>query len=390
MSDSKEYIFNLIAARLCGEELTAEEASDLETWRKAEPGNEELFNYYQSIFVRKNHLQLWESVKFSPEKCERVFRSRRVVRKRLSAFARYAAVLLPIVVGACWFLLRDMKHSLSEPVPIIAKADFAPGKQKARLQLENGEVVVLSDSSMAIASHQNIQVENGGVLEYAGADRSEELKAVYHTLVVDRGAEFQLLLPDGTKVWLNSDSELKYPNVFNEETRQVYLKGEAYFEVRHAASHPFIVHAGECAIRVLGTSFNISSYEDTPAVVTTLINGKVTYSAGTNNGELTPGEQCIYDRSGKTVKVYKVDVNQYISWKNGLFVFDHIRMEDLAKQISRWYDVKVVFPDESARQISFTGAMERYKSVSYLIQLLNETNTVNCKLEGGMLVFRTK
>lgn len=390
MSDPKQYILNLIAAQLCGEELTDGEALELETWRKAEPYNEELFNYYQSLFTRKNHIQLWESVNFSHEKCERVFRSRRVMRKRLSAYARYAAVLLPIVVGACWFLLRDMKHSVSEPVPIMAKADYAPGKQKARLRLENGEVVVLSDSSMAIASHQNIQVENGGVLEYAGADQSEKFKADYHTLVVDRGAEFQLVLPDGTKVWLNSDSELKYPNIFNEDTRQVYLKGEAYFEVKHAATHPFIVHAGECAIKVLGTSFNISSYEDTPAVITTLIHGKVNYSAGINNGELTPGEQCVYDRSGKTVKVHKVDVNQSISWKNGLFVFDHTRMEDLAKQISRWYNVNVVFPDESARQISFTGAMERYKPVSYLIQLLNETNTVDCKLEGGMLVFRIK
>lgn len=128
---------------------------------------------------------------------------------------------------------------------------------------------------MAIASHKNIQVDSGGVLRYAENNRPEKRKTVYHTLRVERGAEFQLILPDGTKVWLNSDSELKYPNVFDGSTRSVYLKGEAYFEVKHSDAQPFIVNAGEYAIRVLGTAFNVSSYEQDKEIVTTWQKGKL-------------------------------------------------------------------------------------------------------------------
>lgn len=390
MNRDSDYIFTLIAAFLCGEELTSAEKQELEHWKEASDGNQELYRYYQTIFKKRTELVQWENVQLPSDVYNRVFSSPAVKAKRVRSIWKYAAVMIPALILSVWFLSRKMPEAVLVVAQPEMHQDVAPGKQKAQLLLDNGEVVSLSDSSVMIESHKNIQVADGGILQYTRNDQPAQQKAVYHTLVVDRGAEFQLILPDGTKVWLNSDSELKYPNIFNEDLRQVYLKGEAYFEVKHAEEHPFVVHAGECAIRVLGTAFNVSSYEGEKEIVTTLVKGRVAYTAGKQQGELIPGEQCVYERDAKIVQIQKVDVNQFISWKNGLFVFDHISMEELAKQISRWYDIEVIFPDQSARKISFTGAMERYKPVSYLLQILNETNTVDCRLEGGMLVFRPK
>lgn len=387
MEQTDIHILELVAAELCGESLSQEEKQLLHVWRKASSGHEELYQHYQQIFDRQETLKQWEQIHQSTPAAHCFFRHSFHFQRR--NLLKYAAVLLPLALLSAWLLL---KHNASSPVtsPVhLVQNDIAPGKQKAHLKLEDGKVIPLADSCMAIQTHQNIQVGNGGILQYQ-ANSSTPAKAVYHTLAVSKGAEFQLILPDGTKVWLNSDSELKYPNVFNAKTRQVYLKGEAYFEVTHSEHQPFIVKAGDCAIRVLGTAFNVSSYAGEKQIVTTLVKGKVAYAAGNNRGELTPGEQCIYGKETQKAKVQKVDVNRFISWKNGLFIFDHATMEELGKQISRWYNVEVIFPDDAARLISFTGAMERYKPVSYLVQLLNETNTVDCRLEGNRLVFRQK
>lgn len=390
MNSIDEYIFSLIAARLCQEKLLTEEEKELNDWLAARPGNLKVYQEYQELFDKKERLQLWNSIRLPEKMPAKIFHSGLSLPKRIFTLTGCAAAVLLLVLISWRFLhTPGVRHETTE-IAVVMKSDIAPGKQKARLELEDGEVIALSDSSMAIHSHADIQVENGGVLQYAAGNTLKEVKAEYHTLVVERGGEFQLILPDGTKVWLNSDSELRYPSIFNKATRQVYLKGEAYFEVKHSEKQPFIVTAGECQVKVLGTEFNISSYWDEGHIATTLVKGKVAYTAGREKGELSPGQQCVYDSQLGLVTVKNVEVEQYISWKSGLFIFDHIPMVDLAKQLARWYDVEVFFPDDQARNISFTGAMERYKPVSYFIEMINETNTAECRLEGNMLVFRKK
>lgn len=391
MNSEAEPIYTLIAAYLCGEKLTTAEEEELRQWKNASEHNLQLYNYYRNLFERRNTLSQWENVTLpSAEVYARIFSNRTKKRKAIWKMLKYAAVVIPVLCISTWLFYRQSIHIPPTAVQTTGLQDIAPGKQKAHLTLENGETLSLTDSGMAIASHKNIQVDSGGVLRYAENNRPEKRKTVYHTLRVERGAEFQLILPDGTKVWLNSDSELKYPNVFDGSTRSVYLKGEAYFEVKHSDAQPFIVNAGEYAIRVLGTAFNVSSYEQDKEIVTTLAEGKIAYTAGPQQGELLPGEQCIFAKEAKTVKVKKVNVAPYISWKNGLFIFDCTSMEDLAKQIARWYDIEIFFPDDAARKVSFTGAMERYKPVSYFIEMINATNTAECRLEGNILVFRKK
>lgn len=390
MRYTEEQILELMAGFLCGEELSGEEKKQLEAWRNATSENFRKYEYYEGLFNRKKELRLWEQLGTKPMVSEKLFHQKYDWRLLGIKVMKYAAVILPFAGILFWLLWQNPRAAEHMTTPAFVQNDIAPGKQKARLLLEDGEMVILSDSIMAIQSHHDIQVEKGGVLQYAAKDDKPQKKAVYHTLVVDRGAEFQLILPDGTKVWLNSDSELRYPDVFNEATRKVFLRGEAYFDVKHMEKQAFIVSSGDCDIRVLGTEFNVSCYQGEQQVVTTLVEGKVAYRAGDRTGELQPGWQCVYNVEKQTADVKKVNVAEYISWKNGVFLFDNVRIEELARQIERWYDIKVVFADELVRNSSFTGAMERYKPVSYLISILNETNTVECQLEGQTLVFQKK
>lgn len=388
MDSTKEHLLELIAAELCGEILSEEERLLLEKW-KNDPKNRDLYTYYRSLFRDRDRLELWEKIKIRQEIPEEIFRKRKPPKVRFLSFMKYAAILIPVIVIASW-MLRRTANNTPHQTTLFTHHDVAPGKPQARLCLGNGEEISLTDSSMSIENHRNIQVEKGGRLEYAPDSSRQPQKAVYHTLVVERGAEFQLVLPDGTKVWLNSDSELKYPDIFNEDSRKVYLKGEAYFEVKHQDRQPFLVEAGDYHIRVMGTEFNVSNYREDAEVITTLVQGKVAYSTGKKKGQLQPGQQCVYRKQTGTATVRNVEVGQFISWKNGLFVFEGIRIADLAKQISRWYNIEIACPDESTGEIRFTGAMERSKPVSYILRLLNETNTIDCRLENNVLIFKRK
>lgn len=391
MKDTEQEIMELLAAVLCGEELSEEEKNRLEIWKNATPANRRKQEYYEHLFNRREELRLWEQINTKTISSGKLFYRKQLWHRRNLTILKYAAVILPFAGILLWLLWQNPKEQqIFTSTDTIVQNDIAPGKQKARLLLENGETIALSDSSISIRTHRDIQVNKGGIVQYASNNSLSQRKAVYHKLVVDRGGEFQLVLPDGTKVWLNADSELRYPDIFNDSTRKVYLKGEAYFDVKHSEKQPFIVSVEDCDIRVLGTEFNISCYDGGSHVITTLVEGKVAYRTGKLQGELKPGWQCVYDTEKKSADVKKVEVDKYISWKNGLFIFDGVKMEELAKQVERWYNVNVIFADHFVRDSRFTGAMERYKPVSYLISMLNETNTVECRLENNILVFRKK
>lgn len=389
MEYTEQHLLELLAASLCGEELSREEEELLEDW-KTNPENHRKYEHYKQLFGRREELALWEKLKKRPALSLPAPRRRSFGEAVVKTWVKYAAVLLPFAGILCWLYWQNPSPSKVAIAPEIVRNDIAPGQPKARLLLEDGETVTLTDSSMSIRTRQDILVGKGGVLQYAANQDQTLKKAVYHTLAVDRGAEFQLVLPDGTKVWLNSDSRLRYPDVFNEAIRKVYLEGEAYFEVAHLEKQPFIVSGEKYDIRVLGTKFNVSCYAGEQQVVATLVEGKIAYRTGEQQGELQPGWQCLYDTEKRATEVRKVNVAQYISWKNGLFIFENIRMEELAKQMERWYNVDVVFTDNDVRNSSFSGAMERYKPVSYLISMLNETNTVECRLESNTLIFKKK
>jgi hypothetical protein len=198
---------------------------------------------------------------------------------------------------------------------------------------------------------------------------------VYNTLKIPRGGAYSLQLSDGTKVMLNSDSRLKFPQSFSGDTREVYLEGEGFFQVAKDTAKPFIVHCEEYAVRVLGTTFNISAYRNDEVSMTTLVEGRVNIECGNTVVALTPGLMATVADSKVTTR--EVNVDSYISWTKDQFSFSEERLEDLLKKISRWYDVEFLFDDDEIRDYKFSGFMPRYESITNLFEILEQSANVS-------------
>ena len=216
--------------------------------------------------------------------------------------------------------------------------------------------MVLAKASSASLVYQNIP------------SLPEEL--LYNSLSIPRKGEFTLVLSDGTKIWLNSESEVEYPIVFPSGERRIRLQGEAYFQVASDKSSPFIIEMGKVQVQVLGTSFNLRAYQDEEMIQTTLVEGRVCMFTDKKRILLYPNEQgAIELKTGNLVKK-QVDVQAYIGWKNGRFIFERQTLEDVMRTLSLWYDVQVVFQSEKARHIEFTGNLRRYDDFGQIVSML--------------------
>ncbi|WP_316816356.1 FecR family protein [Pedobacter nyackensis] len=269
--------------------------------------------------------------------------------------------------------------------------DVGPGKSGAILTLSNGKKIVLDSLNEGLVSTQNgasIVLKQNEVVYDSSVEAQEEV--TYNTITIPRGRQFRLVLADGTKVWLNSASSLKYPTVFTGKKRNVEISGEAYFEVAKNVNMPFNVKINnQTAVEVLGTSFNISAYADEETIYTTLLEGKVRllqqHIAGENSKReaiLAPGEQAqvlAAEIQKGSIKVIQTDVEQVMAWKNGLFNFNEKKLKEVMNQLSRWYDIDVVY-EEGVPDIEFWGEMSRSLNLSQVLHLLKKTG-VNFKIE---------
>ncbi len=213
----------------------------------------------------------------------------------------------------------------------------------------------------------------------------------YNTLIIPRGGQFNLTLADGTRVWLNADSRLKYPTSFPGEERVVELTGEAYFEVKKNTQKPFKVLSGNQVVQVLGTSFNISSYQDDPITATTLVEGKVEVYLENTPSEhqmLLPNQQSILVRSDNSLSQKEVDVKAFISWKDGWFYFKDKPLEAIMLDLSRWYDVSVQYEDQEAKKLPFTGEIRRYENLEDVLNLLEKTREVQFEMERRKVIIK--
>ena len=185
---------------------------------------------------------------------------------------------------------------------------------------------------------------------------------------------------------------MKYPVSFAGESREVFLEGEAYFEVTHDPNKPFIVKTNDMNILVRGTSFNINAYPDYKIVRTTLVNGKIEVECSGNTHTILPGQQIVFEKETKSVKIQEVDTELYTSWKNGFYKFNETRLEDILAMLSLWYDVDVIYADESVKDLSFTssGKMARYDNLMNLLKKFEYTNNVTFELNGKKLTVRKK
>ena len=210
-------------------------------------------------------------------------------------------------------------------------------------------------------------------------------KAEYNVLEVPRGGEYTVTLSDGTVVYLNSGSELRYPVAFGAERRDVFLSGEGYFEVAKDAERPFFVNADKLKIRVYGTSFNVNTY-NIANVETVLVEGKIGIQG--NNAEYTvkPGQLALYNREKGTMEIRDVDVRPYVAWKEHEFMFDNESLEEIMNTLSLWYDVDVFFQTASLKQLHFTGHLGRYEEVSHILDAISGVTQVKFSVKGRTII----
>lgn len=385
-----ENIARLIRHSLTGE-LSERERVELEAWLRDSEEHQVLFEKIKkeirissesSLFRSLNDEVAWQKFKTTARE-----RKRRVYVRRILTYA--AVIVLPLAVVAGFLFLNREKDTLSIASERVVK--ITPGGPRAVLITADQTVHELN----GVQGQREIEVEKGVVIKQGGANLEydslvasvQEVALAMNALRVPRGGEFRLKLSDGTNVYLNSASELKYPVRFDEKERKVYLSGEAYFEVTKDSDRPFYVVTEEVQVRVYGTEFNVNTHQP-GKVHTVLVDGKVGIKKRGMTGEITmkPGELASFDRNAGTFEVKEVDVRQYVVWKDGYFTFENESLEQILNTLSLWYDVDVFFQSESAKQLVFTGYMKRYNDISEILNAITDVVGVNFTINGKTII----
>ena len=300
-----------------------------------------------------------------------------------------AAVIILLIGTVVYFGISNSKTTIAkEEKSNLQKNDVQPGGSRALLTLADGSTIVLDHAEKGTISLQgNTKVEklNDGQLAYS-TSKSATGEVLYNTITTPRGGQYQVTLPDGTKVWLNAASSLRFPTAFTGTERKVELNGEGYFEVEKNPNMPFIVKLNNASVQVLGTHFNVMAYNDEADMKTTLLEGSVKIKAEEGSGAtkvLKPGEQAVLNKQNDLQIVEGADVEEVVAWKNGYFQFSKIDAQAL-RQISRWYDVDVVF-DKDMKEKEYAGKIARSVKLSNVVEALKIIG-IHCKMENNKLI----
>ena len=304
-----------------------------------------------------------------------------------------ASVILVIIAAATYFSARRSTGKQTARVETIKahpNNDIPPVGNKARLMLEDGSSILLEETKDGLLKKEagiEIHKDKGQLTYRASGETAGTATTSLHTLVTPRGSQYRLVLPDGSKVWLNTASSLQFPASFHGKERRVLLNGEAYFEITKNAAMPFRVTTasspespGGMQVEVLGTHFNIMSYADEGTVNTTLLEGSVKVSGGAASSLLKPGEQASLNKTAGRISISHADIEETIAWKNGLFRFDGATIETVMKQLARWYDVEVIYKGNVTKH--FRGMISRSVSISQVLKMLELTSEVHFKIDG--------
>lgn len=305
-----------------------------------------------------------------------------------------AATVFITVGVAYWFVAGRKKINADNTTNIASTVqEVRPGSNKAILTLSSGKTIVLSPkhNGMLVAqTNANVnQVDSSAIVYQAKA--SAQGAAEYNTVATPRGGQFKVILSDGTQVWLNAASSIKYPTVFSGNERVVEITGEAYFEVAHNPSKPFRVHIIKAnhlpggTVEVLGTHFNINAYDDEGSVKTTLLEGRVRVQQNNLTAILQPGEQSTLDNQGQNLIVKKVNTEPEVAWKNGYFQFEHADIKQVMRQVARWYDVQITYEGNGQNADKFGGTIMRDMPLNQLLHTL-EISMVHFKLDGRKVI----
>ena len=363
----------------------------LEEWLEVNSDNAIEFANYLALLKESEAIcqvnnidkdKAWSKINVSLNKPAKLGKTRKMI-----TWLPYAAAVAVIFVVS-YFML----YQVTSEYDFNQNYNFAEissvGSQKAILTLDGGQKMILAEKDADSFSEKDgtlIEKDSSNTLKYV-SNTKEQNRLIYNRIDVPRGGEYSLALADGTKVWLNSESSLKYPVQFVGSERRVELTGEAYFEVAHNASKPFFVKAGDAEIKVLGTKFNISSYTDEEYIATTLVEGSVEVSNLGSKELLKPGFQAVVNRRGGEFQVKEVDTRLYTSWVNGVFEFKNNSLEEICYQLSRWYNVEFFFTEKQYRELRFSGAAKREKPVDFALNMIEKMANVKFAIKDDKII----
>lgn len=346
-----------------------EEILGLQQWLAQSEDHFNLFSQFRKDWLQAGQIQRYD-VEGAWNKTER-----RLTTRRIPAYKHLwvkwascaAAIVLLFSVGYYW-----INASSDQTMEFAGNVSIKPGSKKAILVLGTNEQVELNNYSQDSIFRGNATIKKkGNTLVY---DESKQVPVAeeYNRLITPRGGEYSVVLSDGTKVWLNAESELKYPVHFSGSERKVYLKGEAYFAVTKQEGQAFVVCSDDARITVLGTEFNVRNYEN-EAIATTLVKGAVLVTDNSNSSEcrLKPGQQAILGKDG--IDIWEVEPMHFVAWKDGYFVYQDKKLDDILKELSRWYDFTYFYQNNHLKDIVLTAKLKKFDSAERLFRVLSET-----------------
>lgn len=381
-----DYIEDLIY-RVLANDASEEEQRELEAWLRESEDHQALFQEIESTWYTGKYSVRWKNVETSMAWKSVVHKHERGRRRRFLRVGWSVAASVVVLVGMIWVFLP--KGEQVENVTTVAMT-VKPGESKALLVLSSGVKVPLGKGQTDTIREKGLPILNAEEYIDYSRDSVKLDEIVYNELIVPIGGEYRLLLADGTVVYMNSESRLKYPVRFIGKDRVVELEGEAYFEVTRDEAHPFIVHTKRLDVTVLGTGFNVMAYKNDARTEVTLVNGKIDVTSGKVSEILTPSRQFVMNNENREYEVRTVNVNTYVDWKSGVLNFDGMTLEDLADKLGRWYEVKFFFSNESLKHLKFSGAFKKYNNIDYILSLIEATTDVTFKINKDVIIVNEK
>ena len=390
--NDKEILFKislLISKSLSGN-ITKGEQAELDSWREENEYNQRLFEQICSEttmrekFDQYKHSNVQTAFDAFVKKREELHSRRRWI----GTLSRYAAIIIVPVLVVVFY------YSKKETVKVTERSQFASELATIQrnlpvLTLSNGKEMVLYNQELLLEEENGVRisVNEEGRMQYDKAD-SVGAEMVYNTLTTPSQCDFMFILADGTRVWMNAKSSLRYPVAFHGKERVVYAEGEIYLEVARDEKHPFFVMLNGMKVEVLGTSFNVNSYADEDYAEVTLVEGRVAAHVDDKSYDLLPSRQLRWDKKIESVDIRIVNVDDYIAWKRGQYVFKGRSLEEVAKVLERWYDMEIIFEDEKSKKTVYTGVINKEENFDAFVLRLRETSSLSCRMESNRLYIK--
>ena len=378
-TDSEEAIRRSIIHSLLGD-LDEQESRTLENWLKT-PEHQDFYKKISNReYVRCKMAGLELSDKEKARERLKMNIARRIERyRRRKWLGRVAGIVLLLCMGeGVWFYWQNEVKQTDQDL-----AERLTDSSLPVIRLASGKEIALNRDSAYNLDGGFLLAEDGYARYEPTANVKRADSSQYNEIRTPRGTDYKMILPDGTKVWMNADSKLKYPVAFGQSQREVFLEGEAYFDVKKDPEYPFTVHTSRGDVQVLGTGFNIRDYRGEARVVTTLVEGKVVYKASERHEAviILPGYQLI-DNGYEELAPQEVDVEMYVGWKDGRYIFEDATLEEIMQVLSRWYDIAVFYKREEVKKLHFTGDLERYKTINDFLEFMEIGGNVRFSIKG--------